>query len=105
MKRDEDLTMLRECYRMGHGIDFCWGRSMVLEDCADIPLNALKRLCAVWKANLNEVQQGIDYQRAIFQAAAMLVNAKGGRKARTFTDGYGVERRARGPMWRGTAGE
>ena len=79
MKRDEDLTMLRECYRMGHGIDFCWGRSLVIEDCADIPLNALKRLCAFWKANLNEVQQGIDYQRAIFRAAALLVGRKHGQ--------------------------
>ena len=84
MKRDEDLTMLRECYRMGHGIDFCWGRSLVIEDCADIPLNALKKLCAFWKANLNEVQQGIDYQRAIFRAAALLVgNAGSGNTGNT----------------------
>ena len=79
MKQDEDLTMLRECYRMGHGIDFCWGRSLVIEDCADIPLNALKKLCEFWKANLNEVQQGIDYQRAIFRAAARLVGRKHGQ--------------------------
>ena len=58
MKRDTDVTMLKECYHMGHGLDFCWGRDMVIQECDDIPLDAMKRLCAFWKANLNEVQQG-----------------------------------------------
>ena len=73
MTAAENIALLRECDRMGRGDDFCWGRIMVIEQCDDIPHDALVRLCRFHRSNLNEVQQGIDYQRSIFRAAELLV--------------------------------
>lgn len=74
---EEGVEMMAECYAMGHDIDFCTGRNLVIDGCADLSAGSLARMCRVWGANIEEVKLGIAYQRSIEAAAARMLARKG----------------------------
>lgn len=73
MTNAENFDLLKECYGMGRGSDFCWGRCLVIDQCDDISRDWLQRLCRFGGHNISEVLAGVEYQKSIFRAAAMLV--------------------------------
>jgi len=80
----ENFELLKECYGMGRGSDFCWGRCLVIEQCDDIPRDGLQRLCRFGGHNISEVLAGVEFQRSVFRAAAMLV--RGANLAANYTE-------------------
>ena len=71
-----DPGNLCECVAMGHGLDFCTGREMVIGGADDISDELLRAMCRIWGADLNEVWLGIEYQRGIEAAAKRMIAAK-----------------------------
>ena len=71
-----DPGNLCECVALGHGLDFCTGREMVIRKAAELTTEALAMMCSAWGADREEVLAGISYQRGIEAAAKRLIAAK-----------------------------
>lgn len=78
--RIEDARTLKECYAMGHGIDFCTGRNLVIGKADDLTDDMISLLCRWWKADKNEVILGMQYQRGIEAAAKRMLAERGGKR-------------------------
>ena len=71
--RTVDARTLKECYAMGHGVDFCTGREMVIGRC-DVSAKFIDTMCRIWRTvDKSELLQGIAYQQGIEAAAARLM--------------------------------
>ena len=71
-----NAELMRDCYALGHGVDFCTGREMVIRKAADLTADALAMMCRAWGADRDEVLAGIAYQRGIEEAARRMIAAK-----------------------------
>ena len=76
MTNAERLDLLRECYRMGRGAAFCLGRVWVIEGCDGISDLMARKIAARGELNVEEIYAGVDYQKSIFRAAAMMLNGQ-----------------------------